>query len=435
MNLLALAFFVVVAVMLWVVPRKWALAPFLAGCCLITLGQGVEIGPVTLPIFRMLILIGFCRLMVRGETIVGGINGVDKILFGWASWYLFASLFHDWEIGFGPVYTCGQIFNLLGFYFLARAWVSSLEDTLGVIRITALLLVPIAAEMLFEKASGHNLFSFFGGVPDAVLIREGRLRAQGPFMHPILAGTVGATSLPWFIGIMREHRSIALTGIAAASVMVFASASSGPIMSFIVAGFALAVWKFRHLTGALRRGAVLTYILLIFLMNRPPYYLISKIDLSGGSTGWHRSFLIDTTIAHFSEWWLFGTDHTRHWMPMQGTAMSPTHTDITNYYIGFGVAGGFLAMVLILAAVAKCLAWVGTIYRSMLPERPNDAFMIWCYGAALFSHLVTGISVSYFDQSMVFFWLNAAVISSVYSVVSARDNETSEDAPQRLVEA
>jgi hypothetical protein len=433
MNPLALAFFVVVAGLLWVVPRKWALAPFLAGCCLITLGQGIEIGPATLPIFRMLILIGFCRAMVRGESMVGGINGVDKILFGWAAWYLFASFFHDWEIGFGPVYTCGQIFNLLGFYLLARAWVSNLEDTFGVIRITALLLVPIAAEMLFEKATGRNLFSFFGGVSETVLLREGRLRAQGPFMHPILAGTVGATCLPWFVGIMREHRAIALTGMTAGSVMVFASASSGPIMSLMFAGFALVAWKFRHLTGAMRRAALLTYILLMFLMARPPYYLISKIDLSGGSTGWHRSFLIDTTIAHFGEWWLFGTDHTRHWMPDQGTAMSPTHTDITNYYIGFGVAGGFLAMLLILAAVAKSFAWVGVIYRSMLPDRPNDAFMIWCFGAALFSHLGTGISVAYFDQSVVFYWLNVAVISSVYSVVSAQNAETQEESPQQMV--
>lgn len=45
--------------------------------------------------------------------------------------------------------------------------------------------------------------------------------------------------------------------------------------------------------------------------------------------------------------------------------------------------------------------------------------MIWCLGAGLFAHAVTSLSVSYTDQSMMFFWLNIGVISSMYSVVAA----------------
>jgi hypothetical protein len=426
LNFLALALFLVLAGLLWSVPRKWALAPFLAGCCLITLGQGIELGPVNLQIFRMLILVGFSRVVVRGESVVGGLNAVDKVLIGWALWYFLASWFHDNNLDAGPIYVSGVIFNILGFYFLARTWVSSLEDTVGLILFAALLLVPVALEMLFEKATGRNLFSYFGGVSEVVLVRDGRLRASGPFIHPILAGTVGATCLPWFVGILREHRWIAFTGMTAACVMVFASASSGPIMSLMFAAFALGMWKFKHLTGLFRRGAVVTYIVLMFVMSRPPYYLISKIDLSGGSTGWHRSFLIDSTIQHFNEWWLFGTDYTRHWMPMQGTAMSPTHTDITNYYIGFGVGGGFPAMMLILTAVVMALFWVGRVHDTLIDETPEYAFMIWCFGAALFSHLCTGISVAYFDQSLVFYWLNVAVISSMYSLRVIRADEFGE---------
>jgi len=41
-------------------------------------------------------------------------------------------------------------------------------------------------------------------------------------------------------------------------------------------------------------------------------------------------------------------------------------------------------------------------------------------GSALFSHVVTGISVAYFDQSVFFYWLNVAVISSMYSSVLCR---------------
>ncbi|RYD25727.1 MAG: hypothetical protein EOP87_23930 [Verrucomicrobiaceae bacterium] len=95
--------------------------------------------------------------------------------------------------------------------------------------------------------------------------------------------------------------------------------------------------------------------------------------------------------------------------------MSPTHTDITNYYIGFGVGGGFLAMLLIIAVFLKGLTWVGKVLKELQERRPDHAFLMWCFGAALFAHMVTGISVAYFDQSSVFVWLTVAVISSMYN--------------------
>lgn len=426
MNPFSLLLFIVLASFLWTVERKWALAPFLAGCCLMTAGQGIDLGAISLPMYRMLLLVGLLRAVVKGEGIDGRLVLLDKLMLAWGAWYLFASFFHYAELGGGPVYASGQIFNQLGFYFLVRIWCRDLDDMTGIISILALLLVPIACEMLQEKLTGKNLFSFFGRVPENVLIREGKLRAQGPFLHPILAGTVGATCLPLFIGIFHINRKRAMIGITAAMVMVFASASSGPVMSLMAAAGALMVWKFRGITRFARSGFVIGYILLALTMKKPPYYLISRIDLSGGSTGWHRSFLIDQTLKYFSEWWLFGTDHTRHWMPDQGVAMSPTHTDITNYYIGFAVGGGLLAMLLIITVFVKALGWVGKVMDELLERRPDHAFMIWCFGSALFSHMVTGISVSYFDQSAVFVWLTVAVIASMYNATVLSDNYETE---------
>jgi hypothetical protein len=415
MNPFSLLLFLVLASFLWTVERKWALAPFLAGCCLMTAGQGIDLGPISLPMYRMLLLVGFFRAIVRKEGLDGPFNTLDKLMCCWAGWYLLASFFHDPDLGSGPTYVSGQIFNQLGFYFLVRIWCRDLDDMVGIISVLALILVPIAAEMMQEKLTGKNLFSFFGRVPENVLIREGKLRAQGPFLHPILAGTVGATCIPLFVGILNINRKRAMIGIAAGMFMVFASASSGPVMSLMAAVGALLIWRIRGITRFLRAGFVLSYLFLMMVMEQPPYYLISRIDLSGGSTGWHRSFLIDQTLKFFSEWWLFGTDHTRHWMPYQGVAMSPTHTDITNYYIGFAVGGGLLAMLLIITVFVKGLGWVGKTMDELLERRPDHAFMIWCFGSALFSHMVTGISVAYFDQSSVFVWLTVAVISSMYS--------------------
>ena len=167
-------------------------------------------------------------------------------------------------------------------------------------------------------------------------------------------------------------------------------------------------------------------------MEKPPYYLISRIDISGGSTGWHRAFLIEQTFAYFSEWWLFGTDETRHWMPSQGIANDPHHTDITNYYIGFGVSGGFLAMILVLWMLVKAFAWVSRIYDLSVARKVDSGFMIWCFGSCLFSHAVTGLSVAYFDQSMLYFWLSIAAISSIYSISNLYVDPESEKSPEGI---
>jgi hypothetical protein len=96
-------------------------------------------------------------------------------------------------------------------------------------------------------------------------------------------------------------------------------------------------------------------------------------------------------------------------------SFSPNHADITNYYLGFGVTAGFLAMALVIFMLIKAFKWVGIVYRAHFDQSRADSFMIWCLGAGLFAHATTSISVSYFDQSMVFFWMNIAVIGSMYS--------------------
>lgn len=422
MNPLALLLFLVCSATLLSLPRKWAPVPLLVGCTYMTTAQGIELGPISLPIFRMLLLVGVMRTLFMGESLPGGLNKIDKLMIVWCAWMIFASFFHRPDRA-GFVYSCGVVFNVSLVYYLIRVWCTDLEEIQDVIRIIALLLVPIGLVMLTEKATGKNMLSVFGGVPMNVLVREGKLRAQGPFGHPILAGTVGATCIPLFIGILKRHRREALIGIAAGLLITFASASSGPVMSLLFAIFALCVWRIKSFTRAMRIGAVVLYFVLMLVMKKPPYYLISRIDISGGSTGWHRSFLIEQTFKHLSEWWLFGTDFTRHWMPMQGFAKDPYHTDITNYYIGFGVDGGLLAIILVILMLLAAFRFVGQIHDERIESRPDHAFMIWCFGACLFSHALTSISVAYYDQSMLYFWLSVAVISSVFSVVHESEPE------------
>jgi hypothetical protein len=336
------------------------------------------------------------------------------------AWMFFASLFHEYEPGSGPLYTLGIIFNISLIYFLVRIWCGSVDEVVSLVAAVGFVLLPVAVEMVVEQAVGKNLFASLGGIPETVIERNGRLRAQGPFRHPILAGTVGATCLPLMLGIWRSNRMAAMIGAAASVMMVLASASSGPVVSLLVGAGVVMCWRFRrHAKRAVWAG-IAGYLLIELISSRPAYHVIvTRLDFTGSSTAYYRARLIDTTVKHFSEWWMFGTDYTRHWIPsgIGSVLANGKHIDVTNYYIGFGIAGGLLAILLVLAIIRRCLA---DVIEHVNDEEGEDAhgekFMIWCVGASLFSHAVSGLSIAYFDQSQTFFWLSVATLSSLIAV-------------------
>jgi len=428
MTFVATMFLVVAAAALLLVPRRWAPLPLLAGACYMTLGQGIQVGSFSFPIIRLLLLVGLIRVVLRNERPAGGFAGMDWFLVLWAGWALFASAFHA-DLSGTLVNRMGMVYNTVGVYFLIRCFCQDQEDVVGLVKMTAILLVPVALEMVGEQLSQRNLFAVFGGVPEEPEIRNDRLRAQGPFAHSILAGTVGAVCAPLMIGLWRSHPRVARMGLAACLLMVFASASSSPLASVIFGAFALFLWRWRHLTRQIRIAAVLGYILLDIVMNAPAYYLIARVDLVGGSTSWHRARLIQSAFEHLDEWWWAGTDYTRHWMP-HGVLWSEDHADITNHYLAQGVKGGMPLMLLFILILWTGFRYVGKTIRVQNAERAEDQFFIWALGASLFSHAATCISVAYFDQSFLFLYSTLAAIASLHTVAQAQAHPADLDDPE-----
>jgi len=154
------------------------------------------------------------------------------------------------------------------------------------------------------------------------------------------------------------------------------------------------------------------YIALDLVMKDPAYFIMARVDFVGGSTGWYRARLIQSAIEHLPEWWLGGTDYTRHWMP-SGVSWSPQHTDITNHYLQSGVIGGLPLMLLFIAVLAKGFSFVGQTIRQTPDLSLQSRIICWALGSSLFAHATTFVSVSYFDQSFVFIYLTLAAIGSI----------------------
>ncbi len=135
--------------------------------------------------------------------------------------------------------------------------------------------------MLVEKLHGINPLSWVDFGPSTVVVTNGHFRAQGAFGHPILAGTVGAVCLPMAIYFWHQKRQLAVTGLLATLSVVFASGSSGPIITTLSVLAALALWNIRGRMRMIRGGAILLIIVLSFLMNDPVYFLVAQIDITG----------------------------------------------------------------------------------------------------------------------------------------------------------
>jgi hypothetical protein len=431
MNGISTVFLLVNVAMILLLPRQWAPLPLLVGACYMTLGSGIELGPFHFMVIRILVAVGVLRVLIRRERLAGKMNSLDWLLVVWAAWALMSSFFHENTSGV-LVNRLGLVYNACGIYFLLRVFCQSLEDAGALCRVTAILLVPLAIELLFEKMTSHNLFSALGGVSEIPEIRDGSVRAQGPFAHSILAGTVGAVCLPLMVGIWQQHRKIAVIGMAACFLIVFVSTSSGPIMSTVFAIGGLFMWRWHHRMRLVRWLVVLGYIGLDLIMKAPAYYLVARIDLTGSSTSWHRAALFEAALAHLSEWWFAGTDFTRHWMAY-GVIGNENHIDFTNYYLRMGVDGGLPLMLLFIAELAIGFSFVGRTLRQMPELSPQSRFMIWAFGASLFAHSMTFVSVSYFDQSFVFIYLSLALIGSTCSGTVLRTS--GEVARDKLVHA
>lgn len=410
-----LAFTLLLGILLLTLPRRYALLPLLISGCYLTLGQVLLVGPLHFSAFRIILLFGWVRIVARNELARVRFNYIDKMV---VAWTVVGSLMYILDRGASSesfIDQLGASYNAIGSYFLARALIRDTDDMIRAVRLLAIVIIPLAVFFTVEYATGKNIFSFFGGAQEFAEIRNGRIRCQGSFSSPILAGTFAATAMPLFIGLWvqsHKRRLLAASAIAASAVIVFCSSSSGPLLAFMIGMLGLLSWVIRSEMRVIRWGIVLTILALQMVMNAPVWYLAVHLgNLIGAGDGWYRSALIGAAVQHFGEWWLMGTSYTAHWMPT-GLANDPNNADIVNQFIAEGVRGGVLTVFLFIWLIVSCFKTIGRARRDETHSTTGEQFMIWAMGCSLLGHVASFFSVSYFDQIIIFWYLLLAAIAT-----------------------
>ncbi|WP_226666432.1 hypothetical protein [Microbulbifer aggregans] len=393
---------------LLILPRRYHLLPLMLIAVALPGAQRIAILSLDFTFVRIMILATLFVAMLHGQlrTIRWGMP--DTLIALAAAWSLLATGVLSGGLA-GVVTSAGGAIDTFGAYLLGRAYLRSYQDMRRVLLCFAVVSIPMLAFFALEQLSGRNLFSIFGGVPEETMLRNGRLRAQGPFSHPIMAGICWATIVPCLIALWQGKtgaRLLISAAIVAMPLIVVASASSTPVVALMCGYIGLALYAWRRYMRPMFMAMAAVLLILQLSMEMSVWHLISRIDIAGGSTGWHRYNLIQQAINHFSEWWAFGTNTTGHW----GWGLQ----DITNQYVLEGVNGGIVQLLLFLAFLFVLFMRIGRAQR--LATTVAESRLLWGMAVTLFVHCVSFLAVSYFGQMVCIFYLFVGAVAAVSEV-------------------
>ena len=393
------------AILVFILPRRYAAIPLMAMAALIPSAQRIVVLDLDFTYLRVLLACGMLRVILRRETRAFSWNTIDRVFVAWCVVSFTMPLL---RVGtYGLQMRCGYLYDTVGTYFLFRFLVRGWEDVHALASAAAVLSIPLAWAFLMENRTQYNIFSVFGGVHAITRMREGRLRCQGPYSHPILAGCFWAVLLPlvaarWWHGL--RGRVEAAVGVAGCLAVIVCCASSTPVGGAAAAlSGGLAFFLRRHMR-LVRWGLLAMLVSLHLIMKAPVWHLISRVSAVGGSTGHHRYLLIDRAIHRFPEWALLGTNSTAHW----GLGLF----DVTNQFVMQAVVGGLLNLGLFVALLALCFQAAGRLWQQFSND-PAKVALAWALGVSVFVHISNFIGVTYCGQTTMLLYMTPALLGSL----------------------
>jgi len=400
-----LAAMLVTAVLILVLPRRRVIAPFLIFVMLSPYGQQLYVAGVHWFAVRIVVLVGCIRLFrERGNILPHGLNEIDKAFVAWAFCRVLARLLLFHTVGMVPEQMNFWL-GAFGGYFFLRYLIRDVEDIAECAKALAVVAVLAGICMANERLRDVNVFGYSGSIAIQPTVRDGLIRAQGCFGHPILAGCFGATVTPLFYWLWRSGRGklLAAIGVLGGFMIVYFSASSTPVMAWAGGIGALLLWPIRRNMRVVRWGIVATLLGLAMVMKAPVWFIIARVNVVDGSGGWDRAFLIDTFIRHFSGWWLIGTSQMGAW----GGDM----WDLSNQFVAEGETGGLLTFILFILLISRSFSRIGRM-RRRVDGLGSREWLYWILGAVMFAHILAYFGVSYWDQNQTWWFAFLAMVSA-----------------------
>jgi len=418
-------FLALAVILILFLPRKYVVYPLILATLLIPASEVIVMLGFHFTPYRVLILSGLVRALRErlsgGRRVFPPMNLLDKVFLVWATCDAMT-----YVLLWGPgaiANRLGFLYSTLGTYFLFRYLIRDRDDIIRVTKVLAVAAIIVAIGMAVEHRTGINQFYLrIAGTLKYSEVREGRIRAQGPFEHSIIAGTFGAILLPLFISLWKarsDTRLYSALGIVASAIITIFSASSTPIMTLLAGLTGFCFWPLRRRMRIVRWSIVMSLILIQLSMNSPIWWIFARLSGIMGGSGWHRAELIDQFVRRFTEWGLIGTRNDANW--------GADTWDCINAYVRAGTDGGLLTCILFISIIVVAYKMIGRT-RRLVAGRPREEALAWALGVALFANTVAYFGIIYFDQSIVVWYALLAMISAASTLAVVQKKP----APQKI---
>jgi hypothetical protein len=184
--------------------------------------------------------------------------------------------------------------------------------------------------------------------------------------------------------------------------MVITSNSSTSWLALFGSLVGVALWPLRKRMRLIRWASGLTLLALHLVMKAPVWALISRVDVTGSSSGYHRYELVDNCIRHFSQWWLIGYNNYPDW----GFCMY----DLCDQWVVAAVKAGLVGLVVYIAIFSRSFGAIGTARKQVSGDRSQE-WLFWCLGSNLFAVVVAQFGINYMAQLMLSVFTLLACIS------------------------
>jgi len=153
------------------------------------------------------------------------------------------------------------------------------------------------------------------------------------------------------------------------------------------------------------------------VMKAPVWFLIARVDLIAGNSGYHRAGLIDQCIRHFGDWWLYGSSAMATW----GWDM----WDLSNQFVVEADCGGIFTIVCFILVISRSFGRIGKA-RKLVEGDTDQEWFFWLLGITLLTHAVSYFGISYQDQNK-FVWcafLAIAIVATYPVLAKASEPQT-----------
>ena len=394
-----------------VLPRRYALIPFLLVAFFVPISERIPIFTLDFTPLRLLVLAALVRILARSEARLVKMTRIDKVVIAWVvvGCAIYILL---WRRMPALINRSGYAFDTLGNYLILRTFLRSWNDMDVFLKTAAVCMVFFVPMIAMEYTAGKNYFIESGQMTfeHKIGLREGEHRCHGPFSHPIMMGLFVAAFVPLMIGWAMTGGSKFLTFMftLGAVFVAHASRSSTPLAYLIVSLLAFAGYKWRRYALPFFWASIVSMVFLHFAMEKGVFHLMARVNLISGSTGWYRFYVIDQTLRHFREWALLGVKSTLHW----------SIHDLTNQYVLIAVRGGLVTLTLFLVLLFMCFISIGKVLK---PDAKGlRDIMAWSVGAGLFAHCTSYMAVSYFGQQILMMELLLVALCSHFAEITAK---------------